>query len=378
MADASYSVNLSFTSFAKARPFGVMEISAEPIRAPRSPDPDERSRPFSRCAQSTTGVCRKRRRTGPSSGAYRARTRSSMRATSSTPATSRRRVSRSVSRNRSCGRPRGVVDLDHQAAVDQRRRAARGPRSAVRPPPPSGRTRRRGCGRSSPATSGRPRRRCRAAAAGRARSSRSAPGRSGHRRSPLPAARPLALRCHPVSLPCSTWIVRSTAAPAGSGPAVVSSTWPGGRWRRRAALRAGSSSENTSSSTSTGGSSDALGHQPVRGQAQRERQGPLLALRRVGAGRQPVQAQLEVVAVRPDQAHLAPHLVGLRRGERLGQPGRPPGRLVAHLAPPPPSHRRPGRRRPGRPGDRARRPARRGRDRCARRPRPASRSRRRA
>ena len=192
MADASYSVNLSFTSFAKARPFGVMEISAEPIRAPRSPDPDERSRPFSRCAQVYRGGVSKRRRTGPPAalaGPYPQLDADRPRRRRPRPAggSAGRSPGTAAASPTWGGRPRPPGSRRPAP------RASRGPRSAVRPPPPSGRTRRPGCGRSSPATSGRPRRRCRAAAAGRARS-RSAPGRSGRSSAPDPLRLHRALR----------------------------------------------------------------------------------------------------------------------------------------------------------------------------------------
>jgi hypothetical protein len=73
---------------------------------------------------------------------------------------------------------------------------------------------------------------------------------------------------------------------------------------------------------------DALAHQAVCGESQRQRQAALLALRGVRARRHRPQRDLEVVPVRSHRAHGAAHVVGAGRGERVGETGGTPRRGV--------------------------------------------------
>ncbi len=70
---------------------------------------------------------------------------------------------------------------------------------------------------------------------------------------------------------------------------------------------------------------DATGGREPEGQGD----AALLALRRVGAGRHPVEGHLELVAVRAHQAHAAAQLVAPGLRQRGQQPTRTPRRLVA-------------------------------------------------
>ena len=96
--------------------------------------------------------------------------------------------------------------------------------------------------------------------------------------------------------------------------------WAARKAASRASLRPGSSSENTSSSSSTGGLPAAAGDHLVGGQPQGQGQRPLLALGGVGPSRQAGDGQVDVVAVRADQADAAAELVAAGRDERAARP----------------------------------------------------------
>ena len=87
-------------------------------------------------------------------------------------------------------------------------------------------------------------------------------------------------------------------AASGSTPAVVSTTWPGGRWRSSAVAPTRVELAEHVVEHQHRRAAGLVGHQSVCGQAQRQRQRALLALRRVGARRHAVDEQLDVVAVR--------------------------------------------------------------------------------
>ena len=110
-------------------------------------------------------------------------------------------------------------------------------------------------------------------------------------------------------------------AAAGTAAAVVITTCPAGRCceqrRRPAGVELGQHVVEHEHRRRPG----ALGDQPVGGEPQRQRQRALLALRGVGARRQPVDRQRQLVAVRPDRRHAAPDVGVARLGERGGQPG---------------------------------------------------------
>src|SRR5262245_59922236 len=121
MADASYSVNLPLTSFAKARPFGVREISAEPSRVPGSMVPDGHSGSFSRCSKSTAGVCQ----IGGGRALLTALARADPELDPGHLVDSRHvpQPGQDIGFQEPQLRcPRGVVDLDDQAPIHQRRR----------------------------------------------------------------------------------------------------------------------------------------------------------------------------------------------------------------------------------------------------------------
>ena len=128
--------------------------------------------------------------------------------------------------------------------------------------------------------------------------------------------------------PASTVTTASGSAPGGRPPAAVSRVWPGGRLleQRPAATRV-ELGEHVVEQQHRGGAGR-LGDDLVGGQPQGQRQRPLLALRGVGAGRQPADGQVEVVAVGPDQAHPATQLVAPGVGQRRRQPLLAPGRAV--------------------------------------------------
>jgi hypothetical protein len=75
-------------------------------------------------------------------------------------------------------------------------------------------------------------------------------------------------------------------------------------------------------------------HHLVGGQPQGQREGPLLALGGVGAGREPVEAEVEIVAVGADGGHTAAQVVAPRGRQSRRQPLGHPGRVVGghHLA----------------------------------------------
>ena len=235
--------------------------------------------------------------------------------------------------------------------------AGRWPPAPGRPPPPSARTRHRP----------RPARR-RPAATAAARRGRRSTGTGSSLltstliRSPCGRSRPAHDRAGDDPHD------RGPASPrAGTAPAVVITTCPAGGAASSAAGRPVSSSDSTSSSTSTG-------VEPVRSATSRwaasrsaSARRALLALRSVGAGRQPVDRQAELVAVRADGRHATAHVGGAGLGQRRGQAGcaATAGRSSARPA----SARRPGRRRRRRRGAGCARRASPGRGRSAPRPR---------
>ena len=121
-----------------------------------------------------------------------------------------------------------------------------------------------------------------------------------------------------VAVTCSTC---SGRAPGGMPLAEVSSAWPGGRSASsRASHRRGSSSEKMSSSSSTGGDPHRLGDHLVGGEAQRDRQRPLLALagvRCAPGGRRWSRASSSRWGPTVDDA--AAQVVGAGRGQRVGE-----------------------------------------------------------
>ena len=64
-----------------------------------------------------------------------------------------------------------------------------------------------------------------------------------------------------------------------------------------------------------------VAQQPVGRQPERERERPRLAVARVALGGPVAEAQLEVVAVRADEAHAALHLLAAHPRQRLQQRG---------------------------------------------------------
>ena len=191
--------------------------------------PGQRGEP--RCRQSTRGVSRKRSTRGrdpaPSSTPHPDLDRTQLAAAGDR----RQPLTQRGLEVAQLGRPAGLVDLHHEAAVVQGDgpgvRGDLGPRR----PRPSRRTPPRPPSRSGPATTARPRRGCRSAGSGS--SSFTARSRS---RPAVPAAM-RSDRCR-------------ARASSGSGPALVSTTWPCGEVRgggrrpgrdraRRARRRAG-------------------------------------------------------------------------------------------------------------------------------------------
>ena len=147
------------------------------------------------------------------------------------------------------------------------------------------------------------------------------------------------------------------ASSGGRRRRVVRTTWPAGqvaeqgarpgrgrarRTRRRAAARGGSPTRSVT---------DLVG-----GEAQRQRQRPLLALRRVGARRQAAEGEVESSRCGPTEVTRPAQVVVAGRGQGRGQPGAPPRRVVGQPRRRP--ARRPAARRPwprsgvevGRPG----------------------------
>ena len=208
--------------------------------------------------------------------------------------------SSSASRNRSWVAQAGSATADDEGAVPQRDGTARGPRSlGADELGPVGEHRR---GHARPTA------RPGCAPAGRAPSRQRRGSAPDDRRQRLPrharASWPATTgSADAVTAPSST---RRTELGLGARRAgrrrVVSRVWPGGqvaragrrcgpgrarRTRRRAAARAALPA--------------AVGDHPVGGEAQGERQRPLLALRGVGAGRQAADGELDVVAVRADE-----------------------------------------------------------------------------
>ena len=121
--------------------------------------------------------------------------------------------------------------------------------------------------------------------------------------------------------------------PAGTAPAVVITTWPGGRWREQRGGPAGVELGQHVVEHEHRGRPGPLGDQAVGAEAQGQRQRALLALRRVGARRQPVDRQHQLVAVRADGRHAAAHVGVAGRGQRRGQPDAPPRRVVRQRRP---------------------------------------------
>ena len=113
---------------------------------------------------------------------------------------------------------------------------------------------------------------------------------------------------------------RPGTAPGGSAAGGGEDRLAGREVCSSASLRSGRARRTRRRAAAPGGVPSRDGHQPVRGQAQRQGQGPLLALRGVGPGRQAVEHDVELVAVRTDRAHAPAQVVGARR-RRARRPG---------------------------------------------------------
>ena len=229
------------------------------------------------------------------------------------------RASEVVGEEPHLGRPRRVVDLDEQRAVLEAHRADVGGDRRRRPPRPSARTRRRP----------RPARRRRAATAARRRARRV----SGTGSSPVTVtARSPRLATSSTTVPALDAQRRARARPPPAArPAVVITTWPGGRWREQRRRPAGVELGQHVVEHQHRRRAGPLGDQAVGAEPQRQRQRALLALRRVGARRQAVDRQRQLVAVRADGRHAAAHVgvAGLRPARRPARCAATAGRTPA-------------------------------------------------
>ena len=130
---------------------------------------------------------------------------------------------------------------------------------------------------------------------------------------------------------CDAQRSRSGAPPSGSAPAVVSTTWPGGRCRSSAAARPGRARRTRRRAPAPAATPIALGDQPVGGEAQRQRQRALLALRGVGARRHAVDrsARARRGAARPSTRRGARRRHGPRPAPRPARRAATAGRTPA-------------------------------------------------
>ena len=111
------------------------------------------------------------------------------------------------------------------------------------------------------------------------------------------------------------------------GSVVVMRAWGSSAMRRtRCPRRAGSSSLKTSSSRSSGGRPSSCRQEIELGQLEGQDGGALLPARREGRQVAPVEAEDQVVAMRPDQSGAVPDLL-------LGRLAQPPGQRLAWRLP---------------------------------------------
>ena len=145
----------------------------------------------------------------------------------------------------------------------------------------------------------------------------------------------------PRSLPASTpqRPASGVGAAAGSGPAVVSTHLAGGQVAQQRRAPVGVElGEHVVEQRAPAAIADALGDQPVGGEAQRQGQRPLLALRGVGPRRQAVERQVELVAVRARPGDTWRRTSSARAAaSAAARPACAPRRLVARARPRPAS-----------------------------------------